>query len=130
MQIIEALLDLPYTPSEMIDITRTATITKPNGSQGTIKETVGAYKAIFLPPDTTNKNDGSILERLMSGTSTKEVYMVYTFAPNAKEGDTVYRREDGKYYEVKINAFFGSKVNFKPISYTKLYVVLKDNQRV
>ena len=129
MQIIEALLDLPYTPSEMIDITRTATITKPNGSQGTIKETVGAYKAIFLPPDTTNKNDGAILERLMSGTSTKEVYMVYTYAPNAKEGDTVYRREDCKYYEVKINAFFGSKVNFKPISYTKLYVVLKDNQR-
>ena len=128
-QIIEALLDFPLTPSEMIDITRTATITKPNGSQGTIKETVGAYKAIFLPPDTTNKNDGAILERLMSGTSTKEVYMVYTYAPNAKEGDTVYRREDGKYYEVKINAFFGSKVNFKPISYTKLYVVLKDNQR-
>lgn len=129
MQIIEALLDFPLTPSEMIDITRTATITKPNGSQGTIKETVGAYKAIFLPPDTTNKNDGAILERLMSGATTKEVYMVYTYAPNAKEGDTVYRREDGKYYEVKINAFFGSKVNFKPISYTKLYVVLKDNQR-
>ena len=129
MQIIEALLNHPTTPSEMIDITRTATITKSNGSQGTIKETVGAYKAIFLPPDTTNKNDGAILERLMSGTSTKEVYMVYTYAPNAKEGDTVYRREDGKYYEVKINAFFGSKVNFKPISYTKLYVVLKDNQR-
>ena len=128
-QIIEALLDFPLTPSEMIDITRTATITKPNGSQGTIKETVGAYKAIFLPPDTTNKNDGAILERLMSGATTKEVYMVYTYAPNAKEGDTVYRREDGKYYEVKINAFFGSKVNFKPISYTKLYVVLKDNQR-
>ena len=130
MQIIEALLNHPTTPSEMIDITRTATITKPNGSQGTIKETVGAYKAIFLPPDTTNKNDGAILERLMSGTSTKEVYMIYTFAPNVKDGDTVYRREDGKYYEVKINAFFGSKVNFKPISYTKLYVVLKDNQRV
>ena len=129
MQIIEALLNHPTTPSEMIDITRTATITKPNGSQGTIKETVGAYKAIFLPPDTTNKNDGAILERLMSGATTKEVYMIYTFAPNAKEGDTVYRREDGKYYEVKINAFFGSKVNFKPISYTKLYVVLKDNQR-
>lgn len=129
MQIIEALLNHPTTPSEMIDITRTATITKPNGSQGTIKETVGAYKAIFLPPDTTNKNDGAILERLMSGANTKEVYMIYTFAPNAKEGDTVYRREDGKYYEVKINAFFGSKVNYKPISYTKLYVVLKDNQR-
>lgn len=129
MQIIEALLNHPTTPSEMIDITRTATITKPNGSQGTIKETVGAYKAIFLPPDTTNKNDGAILERLMSGATTKEVYMVYTYAPNAKEGDTVYRREDGKYYEVKINAFFGSKVNYKPISYTKLYVVLKDNQR-
>lgn len=129
MQIIEALLNHPTTPSEMIDITRTATITKPNGSQGTIKETVGAYKAIFLPPDTTNKNDGAILERLMSGATTKEVYMIYTFAPNVKEGDTVYRREDGKYYEVKINAFFGSKVNFKPISYTKLYVVLKDNQR-
>lgn len=129
MQIIEALLNHPTTPSEMIDITRTATITKPNGSQGTIKETVGAYKAIFLPPDTTNKNDGAILERLMSGATTKAVYMVYTYAPNAKEGDTVYRREDGKYYEVKINAFFGSKVNYKPISYTKLYVVLKDNQR-
>ena len=129
MQIIEALLNHPTTPSEMIDTTRTATITKPNGSQGTIKETVGAYKAIFLPPDTTNKNDGAILERLMAGATTKEVYMVYTYAPNAKEGDTVYRREDGKYYEVKINAFFGSKVNFKPISYTKLYVVLKDNQR-
>lgn len=129
MQIIEALLNHPTTPSEMIDITRTATIVKENGSQGTIKETVGAYKAIFLPPDTTNKNDGAILERLMSGATTKEVYMVYTYAPNAKEGDTVYRREDGKYYEVKINAFFGSKANFKPISYTKLYVVLKDNQR-
>ena len=129
MQIIEALLDSPYTPSEMIDITRTATIIKPNGAEGTIKENVGSYKAIFLPPDTTNKNDGAILERLMEGTKTKEVYMIYCFAPNAKDGDTVYRREDGKYYEVKINAFFGSKVNFKPISYTKLYVVLKDNQR-
>ena len=129
MQIIEALLDLPTTPSEMIDVTRTTTITKPNGSQGTIKENVGSYKALFMPPETMNKNDGAILERLMSGANTKEVYMIYTFAPNVKDGDTVYRREDSKYYEVKINAFFGSKTNFKPISYTKLYVMLKDNQR-
>lgn len=128
-QIIEALLDFPLTPSEMIDVTRTATIIKDNGSQGTIKENVGSYKALFMPPETMNKNDGAILERLMSGASTKEVYMIYTFAPNVKDGDTVYRREDGKYYEVKINAFYGSKENIVPISCTKLYVVLKDNQR-
>lgn len=128
MQIIEALLNHPTTPSEMIDVTRAATIIKPNGAEGIIKENVGSYKAIFLPPDTTNKNDGAILEQLLSGNKTKEVYMVYCYAPTIKDGDTVYRREDGKYYEVKINAFFGSKVNFKPISYTKLYVALKDNQ--
>lgn len=130
MQIIEALLNHPTTPSEMIDVTRTTTYTKPNGSEGTLKKTVGAYKAIFLPPDTTNKNDGAILEQLMSGNKTKEVYMVYCYAPDVKDGDTIYRREDSKYYEVKINAFFGSKVNYKPISYSKLYVVLKDNQRL
>lgn len=130
MQIIEALFDFDLTPSEMIDVTRFATITKPNGADSTIKENVGSYKAIFLPPETTNKNDGAILQQLMSGNETKEVYMIYCYAPNVKDGDTVYRRENGKYYEVKINAFFGSKVNFKPISYTKLYVILKDNQRV
>ena len=129
MQIIEALLDFPLTPSEMIDVTRTATITKPNGSQGTIKEIVGSYKALFMPPETMNKNDGAILEQLMLGNKTKEVYMVYCYAPDVKDGDMVYRREDGRYYEVKISAFFGSKVNFKPISYSKLYVVSNDNQR-
>ena len=129
MQIIEALLDFSLTPSEMIDVTRTATVDKSNGSQGTIKETVGSYKAIFMPPETMNKNDGAILERIMAGASTKEVYMIYTFAPDVKEGDTVYRRESGKYYEVKINAFYGSKENIVPISCSKLYVVLKDNQR-
>ena len=55
--------------------------------------------------------------------------MVYTFAPDVKEGDTVYRRENQKYYEVKINAFYGSKENIVPISCSKLYVVLKDNQK-
>lgn len=129
MQIIEALLEHPTTPSEMIDVTRTATITKSNGAEATIKENVGSYKCIFLPPDTTNKNDGAILEQLMAGNKTREVYMVYCYAPNIKDGDTIYRREDGKYYEIKINAFFGSKTNFKPISYTKLYVMLKDNQK-
>lgn len=128
-QIIEALLDFPLTPSEMMDVTRTATVDKSNGSQGTIKENVGSYKAIFMPPETMNKNDGQVLERIMAGASTKEVYMIYCYAPNVKVGDTVYRRENGKKYEVKINAFYGSKENFKPISCNKLYVVLKDNQR-
>lgn len=113
----------------MVDITRTSTYTKPNGAEGTLKETVGAYKAIFMPPDTMNKNDGAILEQLMSGNSVKEVYMIYCFAPDAKAGDTVYRRESGKYYEVKIAAFYGSKVNIVPISCSKLYAVLKDNQK-
>lgn len=129
MQIIEALLNHPTTPSEMIDVTRTLTQVKPNGAETTIKVNVGSYKAIFLPPDTTNKNDGAILEQLMLGNKTKEVYMVYCYAPDVKDGDMVYRREDGRYYEVKISAFFGSKVNFKPISYSKLYVVSNDNQR-
>ena len=129
MQIIEALLNHPTTPSEMIDVTRTIQQVKDNGSETTIKVNVGSYKVIFLPPDTTNKNDGAILQQLLSGNKTKEVYMVYCYAPDVKDGDTVYRREDSKYYEVKINAFFGSKINFKPISYSKLYVVLKDNQR-
>ena len=129
MQIIEALLDFDLTPSEMIDVTRTTTYTKPNGAEGTLKETIGSYKCLILPPDTTNKNDGAILEQLMAGNKTKEVYMIYCYAPNVKIGDTIYRREDGKYYEVKIDAFFGSKTNFKPISYSKFYVVLKDNQR-
>ena len=128
MQIIEALLDHPTTPSEMIDVTRIVPTTKSNGAESTKKVNVGSYKTIFLPPDTTNKNDGAILEQLLAGNKTKEVYMVYCYAPDVKDGDTVYRRENGKYYEVKINAFFGSKTNFKPISYTKLYVVLKDNQ--
>lgn len=129
MQIIEALLNHPTAPSEMIDVTRTTTYTKPNGSEGTLKETVGAYKCIFLPPETMNKNDGAILEQLMSGNDIREVYMIYCYAPNVKVGDTVYRRENGLYYEVKINAFYGSKVNFKPISHNKMYVVLKDNQK-
>lgn len=129
MQIIEALLNHPTTPSEMIDVTRTIQQIKPNGAETTIKVNVGSYKVIFLPPDTTNKNDGAILEQLLSGNKTRKVYMVYCYAPDVKAGDIVYRREDGKYYEVKINAFFGSKTNFKPISYSKLYVVSVDNQK-
>jgi len=128
-QLIESILDLPFTPSEMIDVTRTTTYTKPNGSEGTLKETVGVYKCVFLPPETMNKNDGAILQQLMSGNEIKEVYMIYCYAPNVKVGDTVYRRENSQYYEVKINAFYGSKVNYKPISHNKMYVVLKDNQR-
>ena len=113
----------------MIDVTRTIQQIKPNGAETTIKVNVGSYKVIFLPPDTTNKNDGAILEQLLSGNKTRKVYMVYCYAPDVKAGDIVYRREDGKYYEVKINAFFGSKTNFKPISYSKLYVVSVDNQK-
>jgi len=129
MQIIEALLNHPTAPSEMIDVTRTETYTKPNRAEGTRKVTVGAYKCMFLPPETMNKNDGAILQQLMSGNEIKEVYMIYCYAPNVKVGDTVYRRENSQYYEVKINAFYGSKVNYKPISHNKMYVVLKDNQR-
>ena len=128
-QIIEALLNLPLTPSEMVDVTRTTTYIKENGAEGTSKVEVGSYKTIFMPPETMNKNDGAILEQLMSGNDIKEVYMVYCFAPDIKVGDTIYRRESGKYYEVKIAAFYGSKVNIVPISCSKLYVVLKDNQR-
>ena len=130
MQIIEALLDFQLTPSEMIDITRTGTIVKDNGAETTLTEQVGAFKCLFLPPETTNKNDGAILQQLMIGNDTKEVYMVYCFAPDVKVGDTVYRRENGLYYEVKIAAFYGSKVKIVPISCSKLYIVLKDNQKV
>ena len=129
MQIIEALLNHPTAPSEMIDVSRTETYTKPNGAEGTKKVTVGAYKCIFLPPETMNKNDGSVLQQLMAGNDIKEVFMIYCYAPNVKVGDTIYRRENGLYYEVKINAFYGSKVNYKPISHNKMYVALKDNQR-
>ena len=127
-QLIESILDMPFTPSEMIDVSRTETYTKPNGAEGTRKVSVGAYKCIFLPPETMNKNDGAILQQLMSGNEIKEVYMIYCYAPNVKVGDTVYRRENSQYYEVKINAFYGSKTNYKPISHNKIYVVLKDNQ--
>lgn len=129
MQIIESLLNLPLTPSEMVDITRAKTYTKLNGAEGVLKEVVGTYKVLFMPPETMNKNDGAVLEQLMSGNDTKEVYMVYCFAPDVKVGDTIYRRENGKYYEVKIAAFYGSKVKIVPISCSKLYVVLKDDQR-
>ena len=130
MQIIEALLDFGLTPSEMIDITRSSTvINEDTGSEKVIEENIGAYKVLFLPPETTNKNDGAILQQLMEGNKTREVYMVYGYIPNAKAGDTIYRREKNLYYEVKIDAFFGSELNIIPISYTKLYVVLKDNQK-
>ena len=130
MQIIEALLDFQLTPSEMVDITRYGTIINEEyGDETTLTEQVGAYKCLFLPPETTNKNDGAILEQLLAGNKNREVYTVYTYAPNVKVGDTIYRRENGLYYEVKIAAFFGSKVNIVPISYSKLYVVSKDDQR-
>jgi len=131
MQIIEALLDFSLTPSEMIDVTRSTTIIDDDtGAEKVTDEIVGNYKVIFLPPETTNKNDGAILQQLMEGNKTREVYMVYGYMPNVKVGDTIYRRENELYYEIKINGFFGSEVNIVPISYTKLYVVLKDNQRV
>ena len=129
MQIINALLDFPLTPSEMVDVTRTTTYTKDNGAEGTLEETVGSYKCIFMPPDTLNKNDGAVLEQLMIGNKTREIYMVYCFAPDVKVGDTIFRRENGLYYEVKISAFYGSKVNIVPISCSKLYIILKDNQK-
>lgn len=128
-QLIESILDLPFTPSEMIDITRVITQTKPNGADTVIKVNVGVYKCMFLPPETMNKDDGAVLQQLMEGNDIKEVYMVYCYAPDVKVGDTIYRRENGLYYEVKINAFYGSKINYKPISHNKLYVVLKDNQK-
>lgn len=128
-QLIESILDLPFTPSEMIDVTRVITQTKPNGADTVIKVNVGVYKCMFLPPETMNKDDGAVLQQLMEGNDIKEVYMVYCYAPDVKVGDTIYRRENGLYYEVKINAFYGSKINYKPISHNKLYVVLKDNQK-
>ena len=129
-QIIEALLDFQLTPSEMIDVTRTVTqVDDETGSEFVTKQNVGSYKTIFLPPDTLNKNDGIVLQQLMEGNKNKEIYMLYCYAPDVKAGDTVYRRENGMYYEVKIAAFYGSKVKIVPISCSKIYVVLKDNQK-
>ena len=128
--IIEQLLVSPLTPSEMITVTREITEVKPNGAETVIKVNVGEFKVFVSPPDTLNKNDGAILKRLMSGANTKEVYMIYTFAPNVKDGDTVYRREDGKYYEVKIVGYHGESFNMPEIRHHKCYIVYKDNQKV
>ena len=129
--IIDALLACPATPSEMITVTRTETYKKDNGSQGRKTVDVGEYKVFIAPPDTMNKNDGMILERLMSGDSTKIVLMVYGNCPNVKVGDTVYRgQKDKLYYEVKIVGHHGKSFNEPMIKHDKLYIVLKDNQKV
>lgn len=128
--IIEELLACPYTPSELIDITRKETYTKDNGAQGSRTIPVGEYRVFVAPPDTMNKNDGAILERLMTGDSTKKVLMVYGNCPDVRAGDTVYRKQKDKlYYEVKIAGHHGESFNEPMIKHDKLYIILKGNQK-
>ena len=129
--IIEQLLNIPLTPSELVSVTRTEPFTKPNGAEDTLKSTVGEFKVFISPPDTLNKDDGAILQQLMSGNKSRRVYMMYGFCPDIKEGDTVYRQQTDKlYYEVKIVGYHGNSFNMPEIRHHKCYIVSKDDQGI
>lgn len=128
--IIEQLLACPLTPRETITVTRELTQVKANGAESVTKENIGDFIVFVSPPDTLNKNDGAILEQLMSGNKSRKVYMMYGFCPGIKEGDTVYRGQTDKgYYEVKIVGYHGNSANHPEIQHHKCYIVYKDNQK-
>lgn len=130
LTVIENLLACPLTPSEMVKVTRIVTTIKKNGAESTTTTDVGEFKAFICPPDTMNKNDGAILERLMSGIDPKKVYMMYMPPCDIKIGDTVYREQtDQSYYEVKVVGNHGKSYNNPLIRHDKCFIVLKDNQK-
>ena len=128
--VIEELLNSPLTPSEVVTVTRSLSQVKPNGAETTIKVNVGEFKVFVSPPDTLNKNDGDILQQLMSGNKFRDVYMMYGLCPDIRDGDIVYRGQtDKKYYEVKIVGYHGNSFNLPEIRHHKCYIVSVDNQR-
>lgn len=127
--LVSILVNSPYTPHEQVTVTRTATITKKNGAEDTLTENVGQFTVFIAPPDTLNKDDGAILQQLMSGNKSRKVLMMYGITTDIKDGDTVYRQQTDKlYYEVKIVGFHGDGNEYVPISHHKCYIVSKDEQ--
>lgn len=130
MNLIEALINSPLTPHEQVVVTRKKTVVKDNGAETTLTENVGNFTVFISPPDTLNKNDGAVLERLMKGAKTNKSYMMYGVCEGIKDGDTVFRPQtDNLYYEVKIDGFHGEALNNTPLKHHKCYIVLKENQR-
>lgn len=128
--IIEELLKCPLTPHEQVVVTRTAPFVKEeNGAEDTLTENVGQFSVFISPPDTLNKNDGAILERLMRGVDARNVYMMYGLTEGIRVGDTVKRiQTDGLDYEVRIVGHHGGAFNDTAIRHYKCYIVLKDDQ--
>ena len=130
MNLIEVLVNSPFTPHEEVIVTRKVPITKENGAETTITENIGTFTVFISPPDTLNKNDGAILERLMIGAKTNKAYMMYGLCEGIKDGDTVFRPQtDNLYYEVKIEGHHGEAFNNTAIRHHKCYIVLKGNQK-
>lgn len=130
MNLIEALINNPLTPHEQVIVTRKKAVVKENGAETTLTENVGNFTVFISPPDTLNKNDGAVLERLMTGAKTNKTYMMYGLLDGIKDGDTVLRPQtDNLYYEVKIVGQHGEAFNNTAVRHHKCYIVLKENQK-
>lgn len=129
VNIVEALINSPYTPHETVQIIRKKPYNKSNGAQGTLEENLGAYTVMMMPPDTTNNADGTILEQLLAGNDVNKVFIMYGVIPLAKVGDFVKRiQTDKMVYEIKVLSQHAQSAIRTPITHDKFYIVLKDNQ--
>ena len=124
VSIIEMILSLPTTPTEMIHVVRKKKIVKSNGAETFKTVLIGDFVVSPQPLGTLNKIEGLTLESSLKGFKFNSVFGLFGVNHGYQNGDLI-TRSDGLVYEVKSIEPQGIGT---PMEHVKLLVVKVDNQ--
>lgn len=124
MALIDTLLALPTTPTEVVHVIRKVKYEKPNGAEGYTEQIVGDFTVSTQPLGSLNKIEGLTLESTLSGNKKNSVFGIYSADYGYQNGDIVIR-PDGLRYEVKSVEPLGEGTLFEHV---KVLLSKIDNQ--
>lgn len=125
VSIVEMILAMPTTPTEMIHVVRKVAYTKPNGAEGFTEVLVGDFKVSPQPLGTLNKVEGLTLESSLAGNKLNSVFGLYGLNMGYKEGDIITRSDNLKY---ELQSIEPQGIG-TPLEHVKLLVTKVDNQQ-
>lgn len=124
VSMIDIILSLPTTPTEMIHVVRKKKVERFNGAESYDKVLVGDFVVSPQPLGTLNKVEGMTLATTLKGFKFNSVFGLYGANKGYKVGDLV-TRSDGFVYEIQSIEPQGIGT---PMEHVKLLVAKVDNQ--
>ena len=124
MALIDTLLAIPTTQTEVVHVVRKVKYEKPNGAEGYTEKIIGDFTVSTQPLGSLNKIEGLTLESSLAGNQINSVFGIYSPDYGYKEGDII-TRPDGYKYEVKAVEPLGEGTLFEHV---KVLLVKVDNQ--